>query len=142
MNFLHTYRVFNRNVSRQQNLRVTRRMDNRQGSLVLLECISCILEHELGYYNTTLISINFGAFFLTQREYMNAIIFLKNSVNSEIYMLRNSVTAPLRLLSIPYSCVQCISFVVTENVLVNKSGSLHQVLGCWTAASKTCVLGA
>ena len=47
--------------------------------------------------------------------------------------------------------MQCISSVVTENDLlqmsschasnvVSKSGSLHQVLNCWTAASKRCVL--
>ena len=28
--------------------------------LGLLECISCILEHGLGFLNTTLISLNFG----------------------------------------------------------------------------------
>ena len=132
------YRVtFKRNFSKQQNLRRRLRMDNTvtlkaffKGwghppcgtfwNLGLLECISCILECEWGYLNRTLISLlNFG--FVIQREYIEYSIFFKIHLMTRHIlgfqtMLKEHDKAPLKLLWIlhVYSCVQCISFVVTE----------------------------
>lgn len=59
-------------------------------------CISCILEHALGYVNRTLMSLNFG-FFFVQRGFMNTLFFLEMQLMArhfgfEEMLIKNRVT--------------------------------------------------
>lgn len=47
-------------------------------------CISCILEHALGYVNRTLMSLNFGFFFCSERVHEYSIFF-GNAVDGKTF---------------------------------------------------------
>ena len=160
----------NKNFSRRQNLRRRWRMYKAHPrctfrgpraraslgkfwNLVLLECIIyCILEHELGTIWTQHFTIimKFWLFFYSGRVHECSNFF-------KIWLMaRHTCTCTsmgfekpsLRLLCILYRWVQFyLSWLIrhechlvkVQNV-VSKSDSLHQVLDCWTAVSKICVL--